>query len=100
MKIAIYTHSIAPSIDGVCRRFTGILRELVRQGHEILLFTLEKKPEDIPEAIRWVTIFSLTFHQYPGKKVAIPCIRTLSDVYSRLKEFSPEVLCSTISTYT
>lgn len=48
MRIAIYSHSIAPSIDGVCRRFTAILRELVHQGHDILLFTLEHDPQDLP----------------------------------------------------
>ena len=48
MRLAVYSHSIAPSIDGVCRRFTALLRELVRQGHQVLLFTLEDRPEDLP----------------------------------------------------
>ena len=91
MRIAIYTHSIAPSIDGVCRRFTGILHELIKQEHEVLLFTLEDKPEEIPTTIEWVTIFHLTFPAYPGKKVAIPITETFGKFYSSLQAFKPEV---------
>ena len=91
MRIAIYTHSIAPSIDGVCRRFTGILHELIKQKHEVLLFTLEDKPEEIPIIIKYVTIFHLTFPTYPGKKVAIPITETFTKFYSALQTFKPEV---------
>jgi hypothetical protein len=91
MKIAIYTHSIAPSIDGVCRRFTAILCELVRQKHEVLLFTLEKAPEDIPPEVKWTTIFHLVFPAYPGKKVAFPTITTLISIHKELVAFKPDV---------
>jgi hypothetical protein len=91
MKIAIYTHSIAPSIDGVCRRFTGMLWELAKQNHDILLFTLEEKPEDLPPSVKYVTIMSSIFPAYPGKKVAIPSPESLFRIWSALKNFQPEV---------
>lgn len=93
MRIAIYTHSVAPSIDGVCRRFTGIVTEMVRQGHEILLFTLEDKPEDLPtERVTFVTIDHMFFPSYPSKKVARPTVRSFMRIYSALQSFQPEIL--------
>lgn len=92
MKIAIYTHSIAPSIDGVCRRFTGILWELCRQNHEILLFTLEEKPEDLPPSVQYITIPHTMFDFYPGKKVALSTMTTTSRVYLGLKKFQPDII--------
>lgn len=92
MKIAIYTHSIAPSIDGVCRRFTGLLWELHRQNHEVLLFTLEDEPEDIPPSTQCITIPHTMFDFYPGKKVALSTMTTTSRVYSGLKKFKPDII--------
>lgn len=95
MRISIYCHSIAPSIDGVCRRFTGILEELCRQGHEIQLFTLEERPEELPAAIRKENIVTLPYFfmpAYPDKKVAKPTFAAMHDIYRNLKSFRPEVI--------
>ena len=92
MKICIYSHSIAPSIDGVCRRFTSLLHELDRQGHEILLFTMEEFPLDLPESIDTVTIDHMIFPSYPNKKVARPTIRSFLSIFIKLKSFRPEVM--------
>lgn len=35
MKIALYSHSIPPAVDGVSRRMTSLLQQLVKQGHEV-----------------------------------------------------------------
>lgn len=91
MRIAIYSHSIAPSIDGVCRRFTAILHELERQGHETLLFTMEEKPEGIPTSTRTVFLDYMVFPSYPNKKVARPSIGAMRNMYSELKRFKPDV---------
>ena len=91
MKIAIYSHSIAPSIDGVCRRFTAILHELSRQGHTILLFTLEDSPQDVPENAEVVCLPHMIIHSYPGKKVARPSLLALYTMYWKIKQFQPEV---------
>jgi hypothetical protein len=91
MKIAIYSHSIAPSIDGVCRRFTGILHEMEKQGHETILFTMEDEPEDLPASTRTVTLDHVIFPSYPNKKVAWPTARAFSAIMSTLKKEMPEV---------
>jgi hypothetical protein len=91
MKIAIYTHSIAPSIDGVCRRFTGIIHEFVRQGHDVLLFTMESEPQDLPKGLKFVTLDYMVFPSYPNKKVAKPTLNSLNLIWSHLSTFQPEV---------
>lgn len=92
MKIAVYSHSIAPSIDGVCRRFTGILHELADQGHETLLFTMEEHPLNLPSSTQYVTLDYMVFPSYPDKKVARPSVRSLGLMYSHLQKFRPDVL--------
>ena len=92
MKIGIYSHSIAPSIDGVCRRFTSIMHELVRQGHEIILFTMEAAPEDLPSSTFTVLLDHMTFPQYPQKKAAKPTISTFMYILRQLKHFQPAVI--------
>lgn len=92
MRIAVYTHSIAPSVDGVCRRFTSILHEMVRQGHEVLLFTLEDNPQELPIEVRVITIDHLCFPVYPDKKIARPTLRSLLRVFNALSQFRPQVV--------
>lgn len=91
MRIAVYSHSIAPSIDGVCRRFTAILQELSAQAHETLLFTLEDEPQDIPAGVQFVTVDHMFFPSYPDKKAARPSLRSFLRVLAALRSFRPEV---------
>jgi hypothetical protein len=91
MRIAIYSHSIPPSIDGVCRRFTSILHELEKQGHETLLFTIETNPTDLPVSTKVVSLDFMIFPSYPDKKVARPTYRSVISVINSLIEFKPEV---------
>lgn len=95
MRIAIYCHSIAPSIDGVCRRYTGILEEMCRQGHEIMLFTLEEEPEELPAALKKENIVALPYFfmpAYPDKKVAKPTFVAMYTIYKNLRKFRPEII--------
>lgn len=93
MKVAIYCHSIAPSIDGVCRRFTGMMAELISQGHEVILFTLEEKPDELPAGLKDVVILPhMCFPAYPEKKVARPNLSTLWRIWKNLKKHRPDVV--------
>jgi glycosyltransferase involved in cell wall biosynthesis len=93
MKIACYSHSISPSIDGVCRRFTGLLHELRRQGHEVLLFTLEDQPLDLPQGLyRVVTLPHMIIPSYPEKKVARPNALALWRIWEALSTFQPNLV--------
>ena len=91
-RIAIYTHSVAPSIDGVCRRFAGILWELARQGHDVLLFTLEDQPLDLPPTVQYVTLEHMIFPSYPDKKVARPSLVAMKRIMEHINKFKPSTL--------
>lgn len=92
MRIAIYSHSISPSIDGVCRRFTSILHELDRQGHETILFTMEENPEDIPAKTKTIFLDYMIFPSYPDKKVARPTLINTIRMYNALSLHKPDIL--------
>lgn len=92
MRIAVYSHSIAPSIDGVCRRFTGILHEMSRQGHPTMLFTLEQFPENVPKDTVIVTVDHMFFPSYPDKKVARVTLNSVFTIYRALQRFKPDVI--------
>lgn len=92
MRIAIYSHSIAPSIDGVCRRFTALLAELDRLGHEVLLFTLEDKPLDIPSNIKCITLDHMYIPVYPKKKFARPSLNSITRAWNGLIMFKPSIV--------
>jgi hypothetical protein len=100
MKIAIYCHSIAPSIDGVCRRFSAILREMVKT-HKVLLFTLEEYPKDIPvdQLVDVVHLSSMCAPAYPEKKIAKPSISSLSKIWMALRKFRPDIVHMTADGY-
>ena len=93
-RIAIYSHSIAPSIDGVCRRFTGILHEMQKQGMATLLFTMEDEPLDLPTSTEFVTLDHIIFPTYPNKKVAWATVRSFTAIFRKLQEFRPDVRVS------
>jgi len=92
MRVALYSHSISPSIDGVCRRFTAILQELTRQGHDVLLFTLEESPQDLPPGTKYVTLEHMIIPAYPEKKVARPTIATGVSIVKAMLEHRPDVV--------
>ncbi len=91
MKIAIYSHSIAPSIDGVCRRSTAILHELSKNKHETMLFTMEEEPQDLPSDTLTIFLDYMIFPSYPNKKVSRLTIRSLFSIIFNLKKFNPDV---------
>ena len=91
-RVAVYSHSVAPSIDGVCRRYTAILHELVRQGYDVLLFTIETDPKDIPEGVTYVTLDYMIMPAYPGKKVVRPTWGVFGTIFRALQEYRPDCI--------
>ena len=93
MRIAVYCHSIAPSIDGVCRRFTGILEEMTRLGYEVVLFTLEDDPQEVPEGLLdIITIDHVSLSYYPGKKISVPSMRSWFRILGALWKHKPDIV--------
>jgi len=92
MKIAIYSHSILPTVDGVARRFTQIIEELISQGHEVVLFTLESTPQKIPKCVRYYTLRSCSIPNYPGKLLGMPTLVNLYTICVALHHERPDII--------
>jgi len=91
MKVAIYTHSLPPEIDGVSRRFTGILNELHRQGHETMAFTLEKDVEEV-RGCKFFHLEHCFVAIYPVKRLGAPSWKNFLSIYTALREERPDVV--------
>ncbi|CAM9369936.1 unnamed protein product [Chrysoparadoxa australica] len=100
MKVAIYSHSLPGAVDGVSRRFTSIIEELHKAGHEVLVFTLEKEPllektlypGTSEGRFNYVHLES-TFHPvYPSKRVAAPSTGNLFTIFGALLRERPDVV--------
>ncbi|CAN0119950.1 unnamed protein product, partial [Discosporangium mesarthrocarpum] len=101
MKIAIYSHSIPPAVDGVSRRMTSVLDELHKAGHEVVLFTLEsdpqiEKPGTGGEKFRHVTLDSTFPPLYPTKRCGEPTLANQRLILRELAREKPDVLHCTI----
>lgn len=98
MKIAIFTDSFLPHVSGVCSAVINQANELVRQGHEVMIFRpkaygkhgkrrLEGSGE-LAAKIRDVAI-SLPSLRQPGLRIAIPTVAPNLPV---LRKFRPDVV--------
>ncbi|CAM9584100.1 unnamed protein product [Pylaiella littoralis] len=106
MKIALYSHSIPPAVDGVSRRMASLLQQLTKNGHEIILFTLEKHPqlegaaasiESVASApIRYVTLDSSFLAVYPTKRLAMPTLSNMMLICDTIRRERPDVLHCTL----
>lgn len=113
MKVAIYSHSIPPAVDGVSRRFTSIIHELYKAGHEVVIFTLEKEPilESIlfpedkcdlskPRRFKYVHLESAFHELYPSKRIAAPTVGNLASIGMALARERPDVIHCTADAIT
>jgi hypothetical protein len=80
------------TIPLVCNCCPGILTELVRQGHEVILFTLEDEPEDLPELEAVYTLPHFLMPAYPDKKVAKIDFPTLRIIFAGMRKHRPDVI--------
>ena len=65
----------------------------MRQRHEVILFTLEEQPEEIPSGL--MDIISLDWMvapAYPGKKIAKTSFRSLYKIYYSMRKYRPDVI--------
>jgi glycosyltransferase involved in cell wall biosynthesis len=87
MRIAIVSEVFLPKIDGITNRLAHTTAELVRAGHEVLVFAPEPTIEEHAGA-RVVGVPSLPFPPYPGLRAGLPDPRILLE----LARFRPQVL--------
>jgi len=92
VRIAVFTDSYLPQINGVVTQIKNTSEELVKRGHEILIVAPshnKKFKETNGNGLKVVYLPSLTLPTYSDYKITFP---TSSRVKKELKEFKPDVI--------
>ncbi len=91
MKIAIFTDTFPPQVNGVANVAFDSAKELADMGHQVRVFTLsnpKKKLTGLGRNLKIETVPSLPAFVYPDLRLTIPLGFTLR----KLKKFAPDVI--------
>jgi glycosyltransferase involved in cell wall biosynthesis len=87
MKIALFTETFLPKMDGIVTTLCQTIRELGKLGHEVLIFAPEAGIEEF-EGSRIVGMKSRAFPLYPELRLALP----RASMREVLTGFKPDIL--------
>ena len=87
MKIALFTETFLPKVDGIVTRLTKTIQHLVAAGDEVLIFCPEGAPASYLGA-RVVGVPALPLPLYPELKLALP----RPSVSEALEAFGPDLV--------
>jgi glycosyltransferase involved in cell wall biosynthesis len=87
LKIALFTETFLPKVDGIVTRLTKTVRHLVEAGDEVLIFCPEGAPEQYMGA-RVVGVPAMPLPLYPELKLALP----RPAVAESLDQFAPDLV--------
>lgn len=87
MKIALFTETFLPKVDGIVTRLTKTVTHLVEAGDEVLIFCPEGAPGSYMGA-RVVGVPALPLPLYPELKLALP----RPAVADALEQFRPDLV--------
>ncbi len=87
MKIALFTETFLPKVDGIVTRLTKTVRHLVEAGDEVLIFCPEGAPEQYMGA-RVVGVPAMPLPLYPELKLALP----RPAMAEALEQFRPDLV--------
>ncbi|MEA5442236.1 glycosyltransferase family 1 protein [Cyanobium gracile] len=87
MKIAFFTETFLPKVDGIVTRLTKTVQQLVAAGDEVLIFCPEGAPETYMGA-RVVGVPAMPLPLYPELKLALP----RPAVSEALDRFGPDLV--------
>ncbi|MBW4529974.1 MAG: glycosyltransferase family 1 protein [Aphanothece saxicola GSE-SYN-MK-01-06B] len=87
MKIAFFTETFLPKVDGIVTRLTKTVQQLVAAGDEVLIFCPEGAPDTYMGA-RVVGVPALPLPLYPELKLALP----RPAVSEALDRFGPDLV--------
>lgn len=71
MRIALFTDSYLPTVDGVVNSILGTKRQLERDGHEVFVFAPEDPSRPEWHEARTTFLRAKEFRAYPGYRLAI-----------------------------
>ena len=75
MRIALFSDTWLPNINGVVTSLLNQIKILVQDGHEVFLFvpkTSENKLEKVPDGITIYEFPGVEFPSYPGYRMSLP----------------------------
>ena len=87
MKIAFFTETFLPKVDGIVTRLTKTIEFLTKNGDEVLVFC----PEGCPDSYKGATIVgvaAMPLPLYPELKLGLPG----PAVSDKLEEFKPDLI--------
>jgi glycosyltransferase involved in cell wall biosynthesis len=87
LKIALFTETFLPKVDGIVTRLTKTVQHLVAAGEEVLIFCPEGAPPDYCGA-RVVGVPAMPLPLYPELKLALP----RPAVAEALDQFGPDLV--------
>jgi glycosyltransferase involved in cell wall biosynthesis len=87
MKIAFFTDTYLPQINGVTKTLSRLEKYLNNKGHEVLIFAPEYPGN--PDAPSTTTFLSLPFALYPECRLSFP---NQIRIQLELKKFNPDVV--------
>jgi glycosyltransferase involved in cell wall biosynthesis len=87
LKIALFTETFLPKVDGIVTRLTKTVEQLVLAGDEVLIFCPEGAPETYMGA-RVVGVPAMPLPLYPELKLALP----RPAVAEALDAFAPDLV--------
>ncbi len=87
MKIAFFTETFLPKVDGIVTRLTKTVQHLVADGDEVLIFCPEGAPETYMGA-KVVGVPAMPLPLYPELKLALP----RPAVAEALERFQPDLV--------
>lgn len=88
MRVAIFTDTFLPKVDGIVTVICRLLEHLQRRGIQVMVITPDLGPVDTYAGAEVVRVWGLPFPLYPGLKFSWPLYGT----WRRVQKFNPDVI--------
>lgn len=89
MRVALFTETYAPQVNGVARTLPRLVRHITERGGEVALVTPQIAPEPADGVAMHVQLPCIPFPFYPELRLARPLDRASA---RRLRDFRPDVV--------
>jgi len=92
MKIAIFSDTFLPQLNGVVTTVYQSAKSLIDLGHDVVIFTIAKDPHKYIDEkyshIKIITLPSIPAFIYPTLRFTVP----VGFAYKQLKKFKPDII--------
>jgi len=92
MRIAVFSDTFPPQTNGVAHTAYLSAKNLIELGHEVVVFTVAKKPKNRPDInlknLKVLRLPSVPAIVYPGERFTLPIGATLRQI----KKFDPDII--------